>query len=474
MFIDFRPRGLASIVLLFVLSGAGGAAQAKTLYVTTTGVDGLTCGTVQAPCRSISQTIANATAGDILLVSPGRYGDVNQDGDFNDPGDEAATADIDGYLTMITVNKRLTLLSSAGAGATVLDGGKRVAAVVKITASRVIFGALGHGFTMRNGQAGDDRDFGSGLKVDYDTSNVTISGNIARDSTSMGFWLMGRGHTITHNTAKHNTLGFEACGFQITGGGHAVTYNVSTENGGEEGHGFCVGGQDILFFRNKTADNVESGIQIEGSRVLVVANEAKNSRYGFQVGGKDITLRHNVADDNYNGGFVISGTGHTLIANIARNPNDAGFYVSGRGHTFTRNISTGNGYEGGFVIDGNNLQFLHNTVTANKGAGFSVNGANVLIRRNSIKGNRAEGIFTDSTGVTITQNDFQGNGHYDGGTDTRKNCGVRNVSGGTVQAKNNFWGASTGPGPDPADKICNEPGSTTLFRPFASSPFNAP
>lgn len=475
MFIPVRPCNFVSIALFLVLSVAACAAHAKVLYVTNTGVDQLTCGTVQAPCRSISQTIANATVGDTLLVGPGRYGDINEDGDFDDPGDEAGTVDESGFVSLITVDKQLTLLSQAGASRTVLDGGNRVHWVVKITASQVTVGGRGHGFTIRNGRYGDDTDIGAGLRVDSNANNVTLTGNLVQDNTAAGFWIQGNGHLITYNTARRNRTGEAGRGFQITGDGHTIAYNNSIESGGEEGSGFFVVGDDILFFRNKTADNVGPGIEIRGSGLLVISNEAKRSEhFGFAGGGTNAVFQDNVADSNYMG-FVVGGTNAIVRENIAKNSIEAGFFIAGgKGKVFTHNVSVHNA-EGFLINGGTNLQFTRNTVLNNYRVGFSVEGGSkVLIRQNVIKGNRESGIDTISTGVTISQNNIQGNGHYKGASGVIKNCGVRNRSGGIVPAKNNFWGASTGPGPNPADRICNYPGSTTLFHPFARNPFTIP
>jgi hypothetical protein len=50
------------------------------------------------------------------------------------------------------------------------------------------------------------------------------------------------------------------------------------------------------------------------------------------------------------------------------------------------------------------------------------------------------------------------------------NCGLLNSSGNSITATNNFWGAATGGGADPADEVCDLSGSTA-FLPFAQKPF---
>ena len=46
------------------------------------------CGEPRNACRSISQAIENASTTDNIWVGPGRYGDLNGDGDFEDQGEE--------------------------------------------------------------------------------------------------------------------------------------------------------------------------------------------------------------------------------------------------------------------------------------------------------------------------------------------------------------------------------------------------
>ena len=62
------------------------SARAATLLVANNGIDSSICGTPGNPCRSISQAISNAVPGDVISVGRGRYGDLNNDGDFSRPG----------------------------------------------------------------------------------------------------------------------------------------------------------------------------------------------------------------------------------------------------------------------------------------------------------------------------------------------------------------------------------------------------
>jgi hypothetical protein len=92
---------------------------------------------------------------------------------------------------------------------------------------------------------------------------------------------------------------------------------------------------------------------------------------------------------------------------------------------------------------------------------------------NAIRGN-GTGIFTHTpfTGK-IEKNDIFAN----------VGCGLQNGNtGGSIHyagvtgldAMNNYWGAATGPGPDPADQAggaCNPNGGSTTVAPFATKPF---
>jgi hypothetical protein len=186
-----RPKavGLVSFISVLALSILGlgaGAAQAVELHVENNGVDGSSCGDRRNPCRSISQAISNADAGDRILVGPGRYGDLDQDGVLGEPGEEAG--DVGGCQCMITVNKQVTILSTDGAEATVLDAGLVGGLVaVRIVADGVVFGQQGRGFTL----LGLDNNVALGVGA----KGVAVTGNIASRGFG-GFSIFGTDNVI--------------------------------------------------------------------------------------------------------------------------------------------------------------------------------------------------------------------------------------------------------------------------------------
>jgi hypothetical protein len=124
----------------------GEAEAGQTWRVENYGVDSSTCGMSAAPCRSITQAIANSSGGDIISVGPGRYGDLDGDGTLgNIPGEEVGC----GGGCLIDVRKRLTIRSTHGAGVTVLDAGRAsLPDGVALLTDGVVFGQQGSGFTI--------------------------------------------------------------------------------------------------------------------------------------------------------------------------------------------------------------------------------------------------------------------------------------------------------------------------------------
>ena len=381
---------LYGLAMLFLIVVAGGLAEAKTLNVANNGVDSLTCGDKKSPCRSISIAIDNANPGDKIVVGPGHYGDLDEDTDFNDAGEEKAEGQ-SGCDCMIKVNKQLTIESRDGAGATVLDARGANIDVVRIQVSGVIFGKKKKGFTLTHGA--------EGLFINNGTNGVRVESNLAITNSFDGFNFFGSGHVLNGNTASGNG----SSGFGFSGSGHL--------------------------------------------------------------------LSNNIASANDSSGFEFSGSGHVLSGNIARANVSTGFGIIGSGHLLTGNLASGNDSDGFAFFGGNGNVLSGNTAVDNTNDGFAFNGTGHLLTDNSAVGNQAKGISVVGSGssATITKNNIFGNHGSCGPGD---NIGLRNGSGGAINATNNFWGAATGPGADPADDICNAgAGSSTTVAPFATKEF---
>jgi parallel beta-helix repeat protein len=211
---------------------------------------------------------------------------------------------------------------------------------------------------------------------------------------------------------------------------------------GGRGQGFTIANAGSTGFIVQNASAVVSNVTVVGNLAI---HNGLDQNDGFLISGSGHTIRENIALDNIRAGLSVNGSGHTVSDNVASG-NRLGFEVSFSGQ-FTGNIASSNGDVGGIYI----------------------NASVIEIRRNAVIGNGGVGIFVSGQDVTITDNNIFGNGTLG------SNCGLLNVSGTGVMAPNNYWGAASGPGLDPADAIeegCGGHPYPTLVDPVATKPFN--
>ncbi len=330
-----RLRRVCSGLLALLVVGGARAVSGAPLLVANNGLDGpATCGSKGAPCRSISQAIANAQEGDTILVGPGRYGDLNGDGAFDDPGDEAAEVDT-GCDCMIHVDKPVTILSRDGAGATILDAGSASVFVVRIDAGGASLGEVGKGFTVLG--SGDS----SGIVALSSAAEIVIAGNRMIGLAGTGLSLLGRGNTALANDSIGNAgFGFF---FRLEGGGNSIAGNEAILNG--------------------------SGFELRGARDdLVVGNAAlRNEVDGFRLLEVSCTFIGDVAAGNLGHGF-------SLTANS-------------RGVVILGSVAAGNGR--GINVTGDSLVVSRSSVVGNYGVGVAVHAAatGIEIEQSNLFGN---------------------------------------------------------------------------------------
>jgi len=238
---------------------------------------------------------------------------------------------------------------------------------------------------------------------------------------------------------------------------------------------------------NLATRNDGTGFDVEGgSGHHVRGNTASaNGTRGFEILGSGHHVRGNTASANGNlGGFVILGNGHHVRGNMAIANGLVGFSLDGSGHVLNGNVATANEFDGFFIGPPGGDVLTGNMAIANGSAGFEIGNSggsvltgNVVLTGNAALGNKDAGILIGSDGsATITQNNIFGND-----SPPSTNCGLDNLSGGAINATDNFWGTAHGPGtlttpqPEPADNVCddttNHPGSSTSVAPFATKKF---
>lgn len=226
-------RTVAAIALLWALAPT---AQASTLYVANNGVNprdcssGLACGVGAGtpPCRSITCAIASAQAGDTIVVGPGGYGDLDNDGILGEAGEEKPPAGCD---CMIAVNKAVTLVSSHGAASTVIAARSvDVAKNVLLALNGGEFGQPGKGFTITNTK----RNLAEGIVIDG--TNVKVRGNqvlvthvypLALPSPGGGISALSGGPILIEG---NQVLGYWNPGIRAQGTGKTVRKNQVSVN----------------------------------------------------------------------------------------------------------------------------------------------------------------------------------------------------------------------------------------------------
>jgi hypothetical protein len=402
-----RTRNKAAVCgsALALLIWAAVPAWAAVKWVENFGVDSGACGaSFTTPCRTIDQAITNASPLDVILVGPGVYGDIDGDGSFTTPGDEAAEIG-SGCNCVVKVNKRLTILSRRGTAATVIRYSvQNDASIVDISASRSVF----RGFTLYGGSRSSSFSPTSlGLQIEPNSDYVVAVSNRGLNAGTVAFSVQGSTDVLVANQALDSTAGAFA-GFDVDIGAKSVLSS-----------NLAVGYRDFGFF----VAGVASG-------TVLAANQAQGNGEGFDDTGSNSILAANMASANATYGFFLEGLNGLARGNIA---------------------------------------------SANGLFGFGIAPQNKLLASSAI-GNQQGGVLAENVGGTISANNIFGNGIVanDNGD---LNCGIENVSGGTVTATYNFWGTSVGPGtamspaPEPADNACDYLGSNTITAPFATVRF---
>jgi len=275
-------------VALTLIQATG--AHAGKLVVAAYGVDAPDCGAKIAPCRSISQAIANADPGDTIEVGPGRYGDLDGNGAVG-PGDEAMLAGV-----AIRVTKPLRIVSRDGSGVTVIDA-SGVQAGVGIYSSGVVLGARKRGFTITGASSWgafcdtavrDVRIEGNWARGNYhgflaSGERVSVIGNRAIANEDTGFVIGATESYVADNVAIANRQGIFARGADSTLAGNVVSANGPSGTTA----GIYVRARTRLE-GNVVSGNRGTGIGIfaDGDGTRVVGNRiAGNTGIGIEIGG---------------------------------------------------------------------------------------------------------------------------------------------------------------------------------------------
>jgi hypothetical protein len=325
-----------SLLLVLLAMFLPREADAATVRVAVNGVDGPQCGLGKAPpCRTITRAIDNAAAGDTIEVGPGRYGDVDGDGQFTNPGDEPAQVGTGcDCVVHVPVDKRVVIVSSLGAAATVIHAGGSSAKVVDIDAAGTVFGKPKKGFTL----TGSINSRG----LDSAAPDLTVAGNIAIRNGSHGMRISGDRLVLTGNQAVAN----DGSGFQLDGARDVEVSgnvaNANAEDGFEQvnrgtfagntaiangGAGFMQQDDDVTYRSSTALGNAGAGFDVnQGDRTVLVGVLAQGNGTGIETGGDDVVVSKSSVVGNRGPGILVEADGQRFTVtktNVFGNGADA-------------------------------------------------------------------------------------------------------------------------------------------------------
>jgi len=419
------------------------------LKVTNDGADSATCGQNASPCRSISQAIENASDGDTIEVGAGRYGSISGSTNFSGPGDEHPSMPPYTYGCIICITKALHIASIHGAAVTVIEGSPSgsFTSNVMILSDGVVFGDVGHGFTITGGNVYGLTIFESRASA----RNISIAGNIDMNDGT-GFFLSGRTFSQIQGCPPAQCI----LAAQIL-----LSDNEAIGNG--TGFNFTVNldqGPGPIIVRNNVSIGAGTGFAaFPGCAECMQAQDAPAS---------DVQFVDNVAA--HGGVGFATGLSGPIVGNTASDNSQAGFLVTpGGSQVFRSNSAIGNAGPGvivNFSPDAFDLQY----------------GAFSIFDQNNIYGNDRNRPMLSSLAIGIPLSGFNpGPGAH---------CGILNVGALAaltpgvglppaptiyLEAGGNFWGSASGPQPNgPGDTVggvCDQNGGVTVAKPAAAVAF---
>jgi hypothetical protein len=282
-----------------------------------------------------------------------------------------------------------------------------------------------------NSAPGDRVIVGPGIYSD-DLDGDSIAGEPGEEPGQINIGVAGLAVQSSGGAAAtliHRRLGAPSNGVLISANG--VKF-------GRLGKGFTVMTQGNVNSTNVSV-TAPTGVEVIGNVITGTIN------FGFGVTGTGGLLKDNRVLCGPGGGAIgvaLLAAQDTRVERNAVQGCSIAFIAAGPGIVLTRNLASGNGT--GFNL-GSIAEMTRNAALGNSSTGATLNPGAVL--------------------GLIASNTFSGNATI---ASPLNNCGLYNNTGGHVIATDNFWGSVTGPGPDPADQVCNAVGSSTTTTPFAT------
>lgn len=289
-----RSRMITLFLTTTLAAAQAAPAAAASVNVANWGADSGTCGASTSPCRSITQAIANAAVGGSIVVGPGVYGDIDNDGTLGEPGEE--TPGIGQYgPAMIDVNKAVTITSSSGAFGTVISPGSdsSLTETFAVKESGVVIGAVGKGFTVL---PTSNPGFSIGVSV-FDMLTDTVVAGSVFPLTSVGTGI------LTYSNS-------EIVGNRFVGPGA----DIGTANG-------LIANDHLTSVIGNSASGCYSGLFIASGTDVFTGNMLNGNNYGLYAAAGSFQITKSSFVGNRKAGlYITSGATITVTgSNIAGN-----------------------------------------------------------------------------------------------------------------------------------------------------------
>lgn len=260
-------------------------------------------------------------------------------------------------------------------------------------------------------------------------------------------------------------------GIRIDGAGDIeIRDNTITDHGDDGIHLEDVG--DVRLAGNTITANTLNGVYLDGTGHVTVSNNTitSNGMNAVEIDDAgEVTVTNNTLQGNVDRGVRLEDAGPvTILGNsIAHNNEGLDLFVGGE-VSVRNNTITDSRYDG-LGLDASQATLTNNTITDNGGEGLSLDVSHVTLTNNTITNNTDDGIdllfadqasltdneitkngdagvrIVDPGDVTVADNNIHDNDDREGFFDDNDDGGIHVDGGQPVDARDNWWGATSGP-----------------------------